>query len=135
MSVNPLDFWESAKQTFGVATIEVDYRNTSSRTYYSAFHVALSTANKNKYPEVTAEGGEHEAIIQRLTKLINKHPHAFLARSAGILLSQMRKDRVKADYKIAENYIKDYSQLQLDAFDTFMGKISEIDKLSSQTQK
>lgn len=129
MSVRPLDFWESAKQSFTGATKEVDYRNTSSRTYYSAYHVAVSTADKNTYHGVSSIGGTHEAIIKCLQNLPKGHRHETLARSAGALLGQMRKNRIHADYTIAQDYTKDDAELQLETFNKFMEKISEIGKL------
>ena len=127
MSVSPLDFHHAAQGMCGEGS-EIGYRNASSRVYYAAYHLGLSVVDALPSAPVKNDVGVHEELIQRLTKIPNSFVHVMVARSAGHLLAQMRKSRVKADYKITDGFSDQEAELQLELFSKYSQKIEILAK-------
>lgn len=93
MSVTPNCFLNFSKAALN-ENDEFSKRNSLSRAYYAAYHLAkkyfstLSTEENNV--------GMHKAFIDALMM----HPQDSLERKVGIQLQTLHSRRVKADYKI-----------------------------------
>lgn len=127
MSVSPLDFHQAAQGMCGEGS-EIGYRNASSRAYYAAYHLGRSVIDTLPSVPIKNGGGTHEKLIQRLTNIPNSFVHALAARSAGHLLAQMRKSRVKADYDIADSFSDQEAELQFELFSKYSQKIEILAK-------
>lgn len=127
MSVSPLDFHAAAQGMCGEGN-EIGYRNASSRAYYAAYHLGLSVIDSLPSVPVNNDIGVHEKLIQRLTKIPNSFAHAMVAKSAGYLLAQMRKSRVKADYDINEGFSDQEAKSQLEVFSKYFQKMETFAK-------
>jgi uncharacterized protein (UPF0332 family) len=97
--IEAIGFLESAKELLNKqSTREVDYRNAASRAYYCAFHVCKKLL-EDFPPTQFQTGAEHEKIIKGL---LNHQDKRF--KTLGNMLKDAKDQRVKADYKLADNF-------------------------------
>lgn len=115
MSVTGSDFLSLSQKLSTTSTIEIEYRNIISLSYYSAYHAIKPHLSENA-------PNTHSDLVDYLCTG-SKHKGEKLAssdlRALGLLLDGMKKDRVVADYYLNKN-IKEYgarkSVLSAEAF-------------------
>lgn len=105
MPINSIDFLNSAKQLINGNT-EIDLRNATSRAYYAAFHEAKRISQYSNYVISNNKTGIHQRIIEKLIKHPGFSSKDTDIRQIGIILSQCKKGRTKADYSIHCGYSK-----------------------------
>ncbi len=100
MSIEPAEFLASAEEMASDHR-EVMSRNAISRAYYAAFHQVQLT-----FPAVEGNGsnlpgakGMHRRFIDQL----NQGAPGSLERKLGVMLETLRKRRVSADYRLADD--------------------------------
>jgi uncharacterized protein (UPF0332 family) len=97
--IETIEFLESAKELLNKqSTKEVDYRNAASRAYYCAFHICKKLL-EDFPPKQSQVGAEHERIINGLLNHQNKR-----FKTLGNMLRDAKDQRVKADYKLWDNF-------------------------------
>lgn len=106
MSVDCQDFERVAQCDLALAT-EMNWRNSASRAYYSAYHAAQDHVD-NCPDNSHLHMGAHERLSNRF-ELENSQP----ARSISYILVAMKRVRHQADYDIADGFSKDIAVKQL----------------------
>ena len=96
MAVTPEQLREAARRA-DIDRPEVERRFCASRTYYAAYHKCLPIAQRQGM--FADAGGRHAEVIETLTRSRESK-----LRSIGHMLKQCRNARVKADYRIAEDF-------------------------------
>lgn len=97
MSVSSLEFLDSAKSLLPGLN-EIDWRNATSRAYYSAYHSALEVVDLCP-GNANHKMGSHE----RLSERFSLHP-AKGAKSIAVVLQSMKRFRHIADYEISDPF-------------------------------
>lgn len=126
MSVNAEHFLHSAKYSLNNANHEMDYRNCISRAYYATFHAVTPLSNALPAAENYRTKGSHDEKISKLTRCSSNHPHALCLKAIGLELQKRKAQRVKADYKIADNLDKNDAEEQLCKAEYLLGKIADL---------
>ncbi len=119
MSCTPNDFACCGDALLTDQATEIDIRCATSRFYYSAFHSARGFHDALPSPGVAPSGnvGIHESLIKRLITptIKNGDPRYSASRRAAYILTEMRKNRVKADYDLDATFsITDALKTQAD---------------------
>ncbi|OQW93029.1 MAG: hypothetical protein BWK79_13280 [Beggiatoa sp. IS2] len=97
--MNAIDFLESAKQQLEIVLKEeVNYRNASSRAYYSAFHICKDLMDKHPEWHV-AIGSEHQKLINNLLNVPRKELNIL-----GRQLERIKTLRHRADYDLHKKF-------------------------------
>ena len=96
MAVTPEQLREAACRS-DVDEPEVERRVSASRTYYAAYHKCFPIAERQG--TFADAGGRHAEVIEALTRSRESK-----LRSIGHMLKQCRNARVKADYRIADDF-------------------------------
>jgi len=120
MTIKPSDFLHAAKVSTA-SELEVDWRNATSRAYYSAYHRAHQSV------DLCPENGHlHMGSHERLADRFSRH-EARVAKSIAIILQSMKRYRHSADYDIGDPFDRSIATNQvaqagviaqkLDAFD------------------
>lgn len=99
MSVSFKDFYASAEALLNNPdSMEIDFRNLISRSYYAVFHLSSEIAvhfpvpiNGTDYRKL----GSHEQVIIKFEKHTDKR-----FRTIGLLIRQRKYKRANADYDI-----------------------------------
>lgn len=105
MSVTPFDLLRLARELRAGAD-EAAWRGAVSRAYYAAFHHAdswhMSLPSAGSLPGIP--GGKHHDLAGRLTtpSLPTTDSRRNLSISAGYMLREAHKGRIKADYLLRE---------------------------------
>lgn len=97
--IEAVKFLESAKELLNKqSTKEIDHRNAASRAYYGAFHICKKLLED--FPPTQSQiGAEHERIINGL---LNHQDKRF--KTLGNMLKDAKNQRVKADYRLDNNF-------------------------------
>ncbi|MFO2968471.1 HEPN domain-containing protein [Legionella pneumophila serogroup 1] len=97
---------------------EIDYRNATSRAYYSAYHEAKRVgARSNGHSK---KSGTHNMLIEKLKTHIGITPIDQALKQIGILLSMCKKQRTKADYFLNVQYSKTDAQQTINLADKIL---------------
>ncbi|MXW49882.1 MAG: hypothetical protein F4X81_10595 [Gammaproteobacteria bacterium] len=107
MAVTPERLLEAAT-SIAKGDQEVDWRNATSRAYYAAYHRCRLVAQEARF-SLTEAGSVHAALVETLTTPLSSAP----LKSMGYLLEQCRRRRVRADYRIDENFSRDIANAVL----------------------
>ncbi|MDF1930188.1 hypothetical protein PGH45_09125 [Legionella pneumophila] len=103
MPINSIDFLNSAKQLINGNT-EMNLRNATSRAYYAAYHEAKRISKYSNFKVSNNKAGIHQRMIEKLIKHQGSSSKDTDIRQIGIILSQCKKGRTKADYSIHAGY-------------------------------
>ncbi|WP_313339443.1 hypothetical protein [Stutzerimonas nitrititolerans] len=105
MAVNSADFLSSAGRFSKLSDDEIIHRTVISRAYYGLYHCALTLADSVKVPPISAcVGGTHEKVSGFYQDYMSgDRTETRLFRKIGINLLRLHGQRVKADYKLAED--------------------------------
>ncbi|MEZ5671021.1 MAG: HEPN domain-containing protein [Thiotrichaceae bacterium] len=105
---------------------EVECRNAASRAYYCAYHSCLDLSKR--YPstnDVKTKGGVHQRLINTLCSHQDER-----VKSAGYFFNQIKRLRVKADYKLTTNFTLQDSQFAVNSVQKLLQEINEIQSTS-----
>jgi len=123
--MEPIEFLKTAEALLEKESVaEVECRNAASRAYYSAYHSCLDlskrypTTNDNR---VKKDVGMHEKLIQTLCE----HQDVQV-KSAGYSLRQVKTRRVKADYKLAQDFTLQDAKFAVDSVQKLLQEIHKI---------
>ena len=124
MAVDPDQFFASAKSIFDGSDTEISARNSASRAYYYAFHLARQLSDRLPNTIVGA-GGVHETLIRKLNGLPYSHSAALKCRSVGYQLALFRKTRTKADYDLGIDFLRSEAEALLLNIPRFVATVEE----------
>ncbi|HHQ8862153.1 TPA: hypothetical protein ACSVS8_002051 [Legionella pneumophila] len=88
---------------------KIDFRNATSRAYYSALHKADIVAAKSNGIS-KKNSGLHAQLIQKLKSHTGSTIIDDNIRQIGVLLGMCKKYRVNADYKINHTIDRSFAQ-------------------------
>lgn len=96
--IEPVDFLNLAKElNEDDSGQEAKHRTSISRAYYAAYHEAAQCYASHENLELTDSlFGNHQAFIRKLQENRSEK----LIRTIGNQLYDLKKDRIKADYKL-----------------------------------
>jgi uncharacterized protein (UPF0332 family) len=122
--MEPIEFLKSAEALLEKELVaEVDCRNAASRAYYSAYHSCLDLSNG--YPSTnnvkSKGGGMHKRFID---KLCNHQDEQM--RTVGSSLNQAWTRRVKADYKLTQDFTLQDAKFAVDSVQELLQEIHKI---------
>ncbi|MFS2113319.1 hypothetical protein [Herbaspirillum frisingense] len=121
MSVTFTDFYTFAK-ALSASSAEIELRNSTSRAYYAAFHLAQTVMDRCPSNEHLAMGA-HERVTERL------HLQGSLsAKSLAYVLVNMKRQRKIADYEIADPFQGSIALAQIGSFEAFEVKVADFAK-------
>lgn len=120
MSVNPSDFQNFA-ETASMGASEFDWRNSVSRIYYGAYHLAQSVCEFCPDKNANFKMGSHERLSQRF-----KNHGSTNARSIAIVLECMKKHRHMADYEVDDPFDRNFPKEQLATYKVLQQKIASF---------
>lgn len=126
MSVSHKDFLNSAEELLNnKESIEIDFRNLISRSYYATFLLAREKSQNLPTPENInlKKLGSHEKVIDSFKENTDKR-----LKQIGQILQQLKLKRCVADYEIHLD-IKRAESAQ--HFHTSKGLISKLENLNS----
>lgn len=135
MSVDHSDFLGLAKSTLvGDAAAEINFRNATSRGYYSVYHYALPVGGllPDHCGTIGVRGGSHEKLAKRFSEF-PKSMDGFSEqavmdiRAAGIMLTQLKTRRRQADYQITEPFTKEGAESDLRFAEKIIKKLADIE--------
>ncbi|WP_131780276.1 hypothetical protein [Legionella bozemanae] len=109
MSITFTEFIDSAKLLLKNGKNEIDYRNATSRAYYSAYHESKRISQYSNGINIS-NCGAHERLIQKLQRHLGANPTDDDIRQIGILLNMCKKQRTNADYFLNTKYNKSDTQ-------------------------
>lgn len=124
MSISPVDFLDSAKQSLLSAEQygEVAIRNAISRAYYAAFHQARSVFPVDREFGKNAGVGMHEAYIDQLMQADTGSD----ARWAAVKLKSLKGRRANADYRLDNDLPAYHATMQVTAAEELFKKLEEL---------
>jgi uncharacterized protein (UPF0332 family) len=105
MTLDSSVLWDIAEKLHKNSCCEEEYRSSTNRAYYSAYHVCSIVAKKYKiYPKNLNKGFKHSELSEQL--IANKTPYLTRdrLRKLGYMLKQAKSLRVKADYKTSNSF-------------------------------
>ena len=114
MSIDSDDFLVMAQSSMDNLDNEAGYRNTISRAYYSAYHMALSCITEKVIPSYNGKGsklvkgGVHAKFFHYLSNDADKdyaYPKEKL-ELISVKLKMAHQFRVQADYRLNRNITK-----------------------------
>jgi len=124
MSTTYQEFAAFAEQLARQST-EIDWRNSVSRTYYAAYHQALSVSDR--CPEIpTGSVGMHQQLINRF-----KYQGTKDARTIAAALSAMKRLRSVADYELQNVVLQGQAQQQISDYKEFSRRIVAFGRSNS----
>jgi uncharacterized protein (UPF0332 family) len=128
-----IEFLENAKDE-SVKDGEVHVRNSVSRAYYAAFHESLKL-NKTiaDHAGMRQNVGVHEQLISKLTNCPASENHHLKIRAIGYILSDSKKFRVLADYRLENAMNPTQATDQIARAERIFEKIAEVEQLLNQT--
>jgi uncharacterized protein (UPF0332 family) len=86
----------------------MSHRSAASRAYYGAFHACRPLADRLPDPP-NHKGGMHDRLIRAMMECpisATKRDVVMAIKKTGILMSQLRSIRTKADYKCDESFLQ-----------------------------
>jgi len=101
---------------------EVECRNAASRAYYSAYHSCLDLSKR--YPatnDIEVKGGVHQQLIDVLCAHQDER-----VRTVGCSLKQTKIQRVRADYKLTQNFTLQDAKFTVDSVQKLLQEIGKI---------
>jgi uncharacterized protein (UPF0332 family) len=118
--IEAVEFLSSAKELLNKQLVkEVDYRNAASRAYYCAFHTCKKLLED--FPPTQSQiGAEHEKIINGL---LNHQDKRF--KALGSMLKDAKDQRVKADYRLDNNFTIQDAKLVVKFTDKILMEINK----------
>ena len=133
MGVNPTELIELAEELIGTAT-EVSYRAAASRAYYSIFHNGrlLAGALPGNYPRAS---GSHNRILKKLKDFpLGELERGIVLsiRRVGLLMSQARSIRTKADYYIIDDVSRSEAERVIDYARSIENEVSQLGEYLAQ---
>lgn len=102
MAVLPKDFLLIAEELMETGNKEIHYRTAASQAYYSIYHQCVPIAKD--LHDITIEAGVHERMILKIEHHAGTGEKDNLICQLGELIRRVRNIRVKADYKINEDF-------------------------------
>ncbi|MFZ6727376.1 hypothetical protein ACO0K2_17930 [Undibacterium sp. MH2W] len=128
MSVTHQDF-DKFSQSVSSSNAEFDWRNACSRSYYGAYHLALSYAHICPDQNFNFKMGSHERLSERF-----KSHKSIKARSIATMLECMKKYRHMADYEIADGFDRNFVLEQNATYKRLVQKLDELAQSESQAK-
>jgi uncharacterized protein (UPF0332 family) len=123
--MEPIEFLKSAEVLLEKESVaEVECRNAASRAYYSAYHSCLDLSKR--YPTTNDHRGKkdvgmHEKLIQTLCEHQDEQ-----MRTVGHSLNQVKIRRVKADYKLVQNFTLQDAKFTVNSVQKLLQEIGKI---------
>lgn len=121
--MEPIEFLKSAEVLLEKESVaEVECRNAASRAYYSAYHSCVDLSKR--YPStnnVKSEGGVHKQFIDKLCNYQDEQ-----MRTVGHSLNQVKIRRVKADYKLVQNFTLQDAKFTVNSVQKLLQEIGKI---------
>jgi uncharacterized protein (UPF0332 family) len=125
------NFFESAKMLIE-QNDEVDYRNAISRSYYAAYHTALSLDDLiENHGGIKSNVGVHEQLVSKFANCPMSVAGAMQIKSLGYMLKRAKDVRRNADYFLEIDLTKDDAKEQLKTVEKILSKVAEIQNLSN----
>lgn len=121
MPVTPRQLMSAAETDLAGGNHETDWRSVASRAYYAAYHGCREVAEHAKL-DVSQRGSVHAALSDALVAPSN--PTAL--RSLGFMLTQPRRWRVDADYRIDLPFTKAEAALSVETCKQILDKADAI---------
>lgn len=119
MSVTHQDFLVFAR-ALADGPGEIEWRNSTARAYYSAYHCASSVVDLCP-PNSHFAMGSHERLSERFKAHGTKG-----SKSIAYVLEAMKKNRVAADYEISDPFEKSSAVNQVAQTDVFIQKVTSF---------
>ena len=119
MSVTPTEILEAAKG-FAKGNSEVDWRNAVSRAYYAAYHRSMLIVEG--LGVAIEGGGVHRMLVDTLTENRNSN-----IKAVGYMLEECRRYRVRADYRIGEEFPFSVCQTVLEQAGRILARADKIE--------
>lgn len=135
MSVTAEDFLALAVRLISAAS-EAEWRSGVSRGYYACFHLASeASASFPDNAHFDIKGGVHARLIDKFhTYQSSSTPESKKARQIAYVLADLRKRRVKADYKISLNFSQDEAKTAIEMARQLQAHIKELTTLTNKTE-
>jgi len=103
MSILPQDLLSLADKLLAMPE-EPAIRASASRSYYFAYHLCLPVREKLPHSAGTKPGA-HKSLIEDLAEFLGDPPEFQLKiRALGQVLKQCRDGRVRADYRLEQDF-------------------------------
>jgi uncharacterized protein (UPF0332 family) len=115
------EFLRSAEKLLEKESVEVEYRNAASRAYYAAYHGRLDLSQRSKIEPVKSEGGVHQQLINGLCL----HQDVRV-KTVGYALKQLKRQRVKADYKLEQDFTLRDAQFTVESTQKLLRELNQI---------
>lgn len=127
MPICQSEFYESAKELIGGGR-EIDFRNATSRAYYSAFHSCEAIVQSLGIPKYSdSSGGVHAQIIDSLENCSSgPTEQKRKLKSVGYMLRQAKAYRVMADYSLTIPFDEETANATIKQVDRIMNKVIEL---------
>lgn len=132
MSVTPRMFAVSAQKIAATGT-EIDYRNAASRAYYALYHAALELM-LDEFGEIKRykRCGVHQWLIKHLEEVGQNGGSgkitAELSSDLADVLTQVKRLRTNADYKLNLRFKKSDAIMSIDYAYEYLDRIDALSK-------
>jgi uncharacterized protein (UPF0332 family) len=119
LSISVQDFLALAG-TLSAGAGECEWRSSSSRAYYAAYHRALEVADTCVLHGGNAARGVHESLAERYKA------HSVKGKSIAYVLTDLKKTRTEADYHLGTGFPQNRATDFIPACEVFIKKVDDF---------